>query len=115
MASLLLASCGRNRSDFELFMEVPLPASVTVVKMDGNWGNDPWRCWELSPVDQRLKDQLIARWSLTPDPKAFRGVASGGGIYCRFKELDESYSHSSSSYRAVGIKGRRMLIYFYNG
>src|SRR5689334_14983632 len=50
-------------------------------EMDGNWGNDPWRCWELSPIDDRLKRALIAKWNLAPRPGAFNGVASGGKIY----------------------------------
>jgi hypothetical protein len=117
-AALLLAAGCRSRSaDFETFMRTPLPASVTVAKMDGNWGADPWRCWELHPADDALRRALIKRWNLAPDPKAFHGVASGGQIYCRYDDLSESYSGNADSYRAVGIDiGRNILVvYFYNG
>src|SRR5262249_25720001 len=100
----LTVSCGTPSGDFEAFLHTPIPAGVQVQKMDGNWGNDPWRCWELSPVDQDLKQRLVAGWNLVPNPGAFNGVASGGKIYCRFDRLDESYSgDGSDAYRAVGI------------
>ena len=114
-ASLFLSSCGSASSDFKLFMRVPLPSEVTVVKMDGNWGNDPWRCWELSPISTKLKNDLITTWSLVPNARAFHGVATGGKVYCQYDHLDESYSASSDSYRAVGIKDGKMIVYFYNG
>jgi hypothetical protein len=99
-------------------MRTTLPASVTVTKFDGNWGADPWRCWELSPADDDLKKKLVATWHLAPNPRAFNGVASGNHIYCKFDDLRESYSgEDSESYRAVGIDaGRNLLVvYFYNG
>ena len=87
--------------------------------MNGNWGSDPWRCWEISPVDDGLKRKLIAKWNLVPNLKAFHGVATGGKTYCRFEEdeLSEGYSGNSDSYRAVGIhkKTSTMVVYFYNG
>jgi len=88
-----------------------------VTKMDGNWGNDPWRCWEISPADEELKRKLITTWNLVPDPQAFHGVASGNHIYCRYDGLSESYSGNADSYRAVGIDAKKnlMLVYFYNG
>ena len=58
--SLFLPGCSSPSSDFETFMQVALPADVQVLKMDGNWGNDPWRCWEISPVDDGLKRKLIS-------------------------------------------------------
>jgi hypothetical protein len=114
---LMMAGCRSSAADFETFMRRPLPASVTVEKMDGNWGADPWRCWELSPADDELRKALITRWKLASDPKAFHGVASGGQIYCRYDDLFESYSGNDDSYRAVGIDvGRNILVvYFYNG
>lgn len=48
-------------------MHTTLPSSVKVMKMDGNWGNDPWRCWEIYPADQDLKQQLVTLWHLHPD------------------------------------------------
>jgi len=100
-------------------MQIPLPSDVKVLKMDGNWGSDPWRCWEISPVDDGLKRTLIAKWHLVPNLKAFHGVATGGTTYCRFdeEELSEGYSGDSDSYRAVGINKRThtMVVYFYNG
>ena len=94
-----------------------LPSNVSVTRMDGNWGHDPWRCWEISPADDDLKRKLVARWKLAPNPQAFRGVASGNQIYCQYDDLSESYSGDSDSYRAVGIdtKNNKMFIYFYNG
>lgn|SRR5262245_48123290 len=114
---LLSAGCGSPSSDFESFMRIPLPSSVTVTKMDGNWGADPWRCWEISPADNGLKNELIARWHLVPDSRAFHGVASGNHIYCRYDDLSESYSGDSDSYRAVGINPEKnqLIVYFYNG
>jgi len=116
--SSLVSGCSA-RSEFETFMQVPLPSTVVILKMDGNWGNDPWRCWELSPINEALKEKLIAKWNLAARPEAFNGVASGGKIYCRFdkQELSESYSGDSDSYRAVGIDYRTnvMVVYFYNG
>jgi hypothetical protein len=98
-------------------MGTTLPANVNVTKMDGNWGNDPWRCWEISPADNDLKRKLIERWNLVPDPHAFRGVASGDHVYCQYDDLSESYSRDSDSYRAVGIDTRnnKIVVYFYNG
>ena len=98
-------------------MGMPLPSNVTVTKMDGNWGNDPWRCWEIYPADDDLKRQLVMMWNLAPNPQAFHGVASGNHIYCRYDDLTESYSRDSDSYRAVGIdaKSNKMVVYFYNG
>jgi hypothetical protein len=117
-ASLLTSTCGTPASDFEVFMHTTLPSTVKVMKMDGNWGNDPWRCWEIYPADQALKQQLVTIWHLHPDPHAFNGVASGNHVYCQFDRLNESYSDDGSdSYRAVGIDvGRNLLlVYFYNG
>jgi hypothetical protein len=95
---------------------VPLPSRVDIVRRDGNFGNDPWRCWELAPADRALVDALVKRWSLKPDPKAFNGVASGGKIYCRYDDLDEAYSgDSGGDYRGVGVKGGALRVYFYNG
>jgi hypothetical protein len=117
--SVLLTGCSSPSSDFETFMQVPLPSNVSIMTMDGNWGADPWRCWEISPVDDRLKRELIAKWRLVPSLDAFNGVASGGKIYCRFGsgELREGYGGDADSYRAVGIdkKTNRMVVYFYNG
>jgi hypothetical protein len=115
LASIL--GCGTPASDFEAFMNMPVPAGVRITKMDGNWGNDPWRCWELSPIDEALKQKLVASWTLVSNPRAFNGVASGGQIYCRFDNLDESYSGDGDSYRAVGIDTAKnvMVVYFYNG
>ena len=117
--SLLLTGCGSPSSDFETFMQITLPANVEILKMDGNWGNDPWRCWELSPADEGLKRELIARWNLAPNLNALNGVASGGKTYCRFEkeELSEGYSGDSNSYRAIGTlkKTNSMVVYFYNG
>jgi len=99
-------------------MGMPLPSNVTVTKMDGNWGNDPWRCWEIYPADQNLERQLVVMWNLAPNPQAFHGVASGNHIYCQYDDLSESYSgDSSDSYRAVGIdaKNHKLVVYFYNG
>ena len=100
-------------------MRIPLPSNVEIIKMDGNWGNDPWRCWEISPVDDELKRRLVAKWNLVSNLNAFHGVATGGKTYCRFEEdeLSEGYSGNSDSYRAVGInkKTNVMVVYFYNG
>jgi hypothetical protein len=117
LASLLAAGCGPSSSDFEAFMGTPLPSNVKVTKMDGNWGHDPWRCWEISPADADLKRRLVTTWGLAPNPRAFHGVASGDHIYCRYDDLSESYSADSDSYRAVGIDAKRniMVVYFYNG
>ena len=114
---LLTIGCRSSSSEFETFMRTPLPSNVKVMKMDGNWGHDPWRCWELSPADEDLKRKLVTTWKLAPDPHAFRGVASGNHIYCQFDDLSESYSGDSDSYRAVGIdaKSNKMVVYFYNG
>ena len=115
--SVLTTGCGPS-ADFETFMRTPLPANVTVTKFDGNWGADPWRCWEISPADEQLKRKLVAAWNLAPNPRAFNGVASGNHIYCKFEDLLESYSgDDSDSYRAVGVDaGRNLLVvYFYNG
>jgi hypothetical protein len=117
-ALLLTSGCRSAAADFETFMRTPLPSHVSIAKMDGNWGADPWRCWELSPADDELREILIKTWNLVPDPKAFHGVASGGQIYCRFDDLLESYSGSDGdSYRAVGIDVKRnvLFVYFYNG
>jgi hypothetical protein len=111
----MFVGCTFHSSDFMSFMKVPLPSTVEVVKVDGNWGKDPWRCWELSPVNEKLKQDLIATWSLIPNPKAFNGVASGGQVYCKYDRLDESYSGSSDSYRAVGVRDNKMVVFFYNG
>ena len=27
------------------------------------------RCWELSPVDEKLESDLITTWNLVPDPQ----------------------------------------------
>ena len=117
--SLLLTGCDSPSSDFETFMHIAPPANVQILKMDGNWGNDPWRCWELSPVDEGFKRKLIGRWDLAAHLDAFHGVASGGNTYCHFEkeELSEGYSGNSDSYRAVGIikKTNSMVVYFYNG
>jgi hypothetical protein len=115
--SLLSIGCSSNSSDFETYMQTPLPSNVEIIKMDGNWGNDPWRCWEISPVDDELKRKLIAKWNLVPNSRAFHGVASGGKTYCEYEGLSESYSGDSDSYRAVGIntKLNKMVVYFYNG
>ena len=117
-ATLLTIGCRSGSSEFETFMGMPLPSNVTVTKMDGNWGNDPWRCWEIYPVNEDLKRKLVVRWNLAPNPQAFHGVASGNHIYCRYDDLSESYSgDSSDSYRAVGIDAEtnRLVVYFYNG
>jgi hypothetical protein len=110
------AGCGPG-ADFQTFMRTPLPGHVTVRHMDGNWGAEPWRCWEIYPADQDLKRTLVTTWKLVPNPKAFNGVASGEHIYCRYDNLSESYSGESDSYRAVGIDATKnvMLVYFYNG
>jgi len=117
VAPLITTGCQSSSSDFETFMGIALPPSVKVTNMDGNWGNDPWRCWEISPADNDLKNKLIERWNLVPDPHAFRGVASGDHIYCQYDDLSESYSADSDSYRAVGIDAHsnKMVVYFYNG
>ena len=114
---LLTIGCSTSASDFQTFMGTPLPPGVTVTKMDGNWGADPWRCWELYPADDDLKRTLVTTWKLVPDPHAFHGVASGNHIYCQFDDLSESYSADSDSYRAVGIDAQKnkMVVYFYNG
>ena len=65
--SSLVTGCNTKSSDFETFMRIPLPSNVEIIKMDGNWGNDPWRCWEISPVDDGLKRTLIAKWNLIPN------------------------------------------------
>ena len=117
LGSLLVSGCGSAASDFERFMRESLPSGVSV-KMDGNWGADPWRCWQISPADQDLKRKLVATWNLAPNPRAFNGVASGNHIYCKFDDLSESYSgEDSDSYRAVGLDGTRnvLVVYFYNG
>jgi hypothetical protein len=114
----LATACCSPASDFEAFMHMTLPPSVKVMKMDGNWGNDPWRCWEIYPADQDLKRRIVTMWHLHPDPHAFSGVASGNHIYCKFDGLNESYSDDGSdSYRAVGIDAGKnlLLVYFYNG
>ena len=117
--SLCLSGCSSPSSDFETFLQVAPPANVQILKMDGNWGNDPWRCWELAPADEALKEKLIERWNLTLHLDAFNGVATGGKTYCRFEkeELSEGYSANSDSYRAVGVvkKTNSMVVYFYNG
>jgi hypothetical protein len=42
LVALSLTAGGSTRSsDFEAFMGTPLPAHVTVLNMDGNWGPDP--------------------------------------------------------------------------
>jgi hypothetical protein len=118
LALALTTGCASSESDFQTFMGTTLPSNVIVTKMDGNWGADPWRCWEISPVDDDLKRKLVTIWSLAPNPHAFNGVASGNHIYCKFDGLTESYSgDSSDSYRAVGIDATRniMWVYFYNG
>ena len=114
---LLTIGCRSSSSEFETFMGMPLPSNVKVTKMDGNWGNDPWRCWEIYPADDELKWQLVMLWNLAPHPQAFHGVAIGNHIYCRYDNLTESYSRDSDSYRAVGIdaKSNKMVVYFYNG
>jgi hypothetical protein len=114
---LLTAGCGSGAMDFQTYVDMPLPPHVKVLRMDGNWGADPWRCWEISPADDDLKRALVARWKLAPDPQAFHGVASGDHIYCQYEDLTESYSGNSDSYRAVGIDLTRkiLVVYFYNG
>jgi len=115
--SVLTSGCGPG-ADFETFMRTPLPANVTVTKFDGNWGADPWRCWEIAPASEDLKRALVEKWNLTTNPQAFNGVASGNHIYCKFEDLLESYSgEDSESYRAVGIDATRnvLVVYFYNG
>jgi hypothetical protein len=114
---LLTIGCRPSSSEFEAFMRTPLPSNVRVTKMDGNWGSDPWRCWEISPADEELKRKLVTTWNLIPNPHAFRGVASGNHIYCRYDDLSESYSGDSDSYRAVGIDAKKntMVVYFYSG
>lgn len=98
-------------------MGARLSGDVKILKMDGNWGADPWRCWEIAPVNEELKRKLIAGWGLVPDPEAFHGVATGGRIYCKYDDLLDSYSRQSDSYRAVGTDraNRKMVVYFYNG
>jgi hypothetical protein len=115
--SLFSIGCSSGSSDFETYMRVRLPSNVKILKMDGNWGNDPWRCWQISPADDELKRRLIATWKLLPNPNAFHGVATGGQIYCRYEGLTESYSGTSDSYRAVGINAKEntLVVYFYNG
>jgi len=117
LVSALTMACRSSSSDFETFMGTTLPPNVKVTKMDGNWGHDPWRCWEIYPADNDLKRKLIATWNLVPDPRAFHGVASGDHIYCQYDNLSESYSRDSDSYRAVGIdvRNNKMVVYFYNG
>jgi len=117
MCLALILGCGSSASDFETFMGETLPPTVEVLKMDGNWGADPWRCWEISPADSDLMRALVARWKLTPDPQAFHGVASGDHIYCRYEDLAESFSGNADSYRAVGVDLTRkvLIVYFYNG
>lgn len=117
VGALLTSGCRSSASEFETFMGMPLPSEVKVTKMDGNWGHDPWCCWEISPADEDLKRKLVTMWNLTPDPHAFRGVASGNHVYCQYDDLSESYSADSDSYRAVGIDARqdKMVVYFYNG
>ena|SRR4029453_17454208 len=114
---LFSMGCSSGSSDFETYMRVRLPSNVKILKMDGNWGNDPWRCWQISPADDELKRKLIATWKLLPNPQAFHGVATGGQIYCRYEGLTESYSGTSDSYRAVGINAKEntLVVYFYNG
>jgi hypothetical protein len=113
----LTIGCRSSSSEFETFMGTPLPSNVKVTKMDGNWGNDPWRCWEIYPADDDLKRKLVMMWNLAPNSHAFHGVASGDHIYCRYDDLSESYSGDSDSYRAVGIdaKNNKLVVYFYNG
>jgi len=115
--ALLTAGCRSSVSDFQTSMDTPLPSNAKVLKMDGNWGADPWRCWEIAPADDGLKQALVARWKLTPNPQAFHGVASGDRICCRYEDLTESYSGNSDSYRAVGVDLTRkvLIVYFYNG
>jgi len=112
----LTMACHSSASDFETFMGTTLPSNVRVT-MEGNWGHDPWRCWEIYPANDDLKKKLVATWNLTPDPKAFHGVASGDRVYCKYDDLSESYSGGSDSYRAVGIDARnnKIVVYFYNG
>jgi hypothetical protein len=114
---LFMAGCNTRSYDFETFMKTPLPSNVKIMKMDGNGGKDPWRCWKISPADEELKKKLIATWHLLPNPHAFTGVISGGEIYCRYEGVTESYSGTSGSYRAVGINANEnmMVVYFYNG
>lgn len=116
-SALLFFGCDSSKSDFETFMQTPLPSNVQIIKTDGNWGNDPWRCWEISPADQELARKLIAQWQMTPDTHAFTGVASEGKVYCRFDELSASYSANADSFRAMGIDAKRnvLIVYFYNG
>jgi hypothetical protein len=115
--ALVVLGCATSASDFEAFMRTTLPSNVTVLKMDGNWGADPWRCWEIAPASDELKRKLISTWNLVPDSHAFHGVASGNHIYCRYDGLSESYSGDADSYRAVGIDATKniMVVYFYNG
>jgi len=115
--ALAALGCATSASDFEAFMRTTLPSNVTVLKMDGNWGADPWRCWEIAPASDELKRKLISTWNLVPDSHAFHGVASGNHIYCRYDGLTESYSADADSYRAVGIDATKniMVVYFYNG
>jgi len=117
LTALLSSGCSSSAADFETFMGTPLPTHVKVLKMEGNWGNDPWRCWEIAPADVDLERTLVTKWNLVANPRAFNGVASGGQIYCRFDDLNESYSGDADSYRAVGIDTKRnvMVVYFYNG
>lgn len=114
---VLTIGCRSSSSEFETFMGTPLPSDVKVTKMDGNWGADPWRCWEISPASEDLKRKLVTTWNLVPDPHAFHGVASGSHVYCQYDDLTESYSRDSDSYRAVGIDAKKnvLVVYFYNG
>jgi hypothetical protein len=74
---------------------------------------------KISPVDDGLKRELIAKWHLSRSVDGFHGVASGGRTYCRFgaEELSEGSSGNADSYRAVEIitKTHTMVVYFYNG
>ena len=38
LAALLSIGCRSSSSEFETFMGTPLPSTVKVTKMDGNWG-----------------------------------------------------------------------------
>lgn len=116
-SALLFFGCASSKSDFETFMGTPLPSNVQIIKTDGNWGNDPWRCWEISPADQDLARTLIAKWNLSPDAHAFPGVASEGKVYCRHDEMSAGYSANTDSYRAIGLDAKRnvLVVYFYNG
>lgn len=116
-SALFFFGCDSSKADFETFMQTPLPAGVQILKTDGNWGNDPWRCWEISPADQTLTQKLITKWRMIPNAHAFAGVASEGNIHCRYDGLSDSYSANADSYRAIGIDAGRnvLVVFFYNG